>query len=502
VADWDCCEAAGQRVTDWTPWLSEERLPQVRGAFAVAWTDPSGTLRLARDAIGERTVYYALRPGGLVFASTIHALLASGLIERRVNVTAVARYLTYSYLPGPETLVDEVMELLAGEMLLYDPHGLQRRRWWQVPSDMDPRTDEDETRDLLRRTLEGAVRRRLTPGLAIGAFLSGGLDSSLVVALAKRLHDAPVKTWSISFGATYPNELAFSSRVAQHCGTEHRIVELPPRTVVHHVDDAIALLSDPIGDPLTVPNAILFREASAEVGEVLNGEGGDPCFGGPKNIPMLLAELLGDGCNAGVADRRASYLRAHQRCYDDLAVMLTPDAAAENRLAEELDGAFTDPRYQHFVSRLMALNVTFKGAHHILPKVDAISAAFGVVPRSPLFDRDVVELACEMSPSLKLRGSVEKYLLKEAVRDLLPAEILARPKSGMLVPVEGWFSGPLLPEARTRLLEGLVPWGLVRRDYLERLLDGKLGGLRPRRGIKIWLLVTLESWLRGVLRVT
>jgi len=131
--------------------------------------------------------------------------------------------------------------------------------------------------------------------------------------------------------------------------------------------------------------------------------------------------------------------------------------------------------------------------------VDAVSAPFGVLPRSPLFDRAVVETAFAIPPQLKLRGSVEKYLLKEAVRDLLPAAILERPKSGMLVPVEGWFQGPLLGEARARLLDCPTLRGLVERDYLERLLAGRLRGLRPRRGAKIWLLVTLEAWLRGVL---
>ena len=131
--------------------------------------------------------------------------------------------------------------------------------------------------------------------------------------------------------------------------------------------------------------------------------------------------------------------------------------------------------------------------------MDALSFPFGVLPRSPLFDRSVVELSLGIPARLKLRGSVEKYLLKRAVADLLPTAVIDRPKSGMLVPVEGWFRGPLLPAARERLLDGLTPYNLVRREYLERLLDGKLGGLRPRHGAKVWLLVTLEAWLRRVL---
>jgi asparagine synthase (glutamine-hydrolysing) len=349
--------------------------------------------------------------------------------------------------------------------------------------------------------LEEAVRRMLPAGQSVAASLSGGLDSSLVVALASRLHDRVIRTYSISFGPNYANELAHSSLVANHCGTDHRIVELSPATVLHHLDDAIRLLSDPIGDPLTVPNALLFREAARESGVMLNGEGGDPCFGGPKNLPMLLAELYGDTSAARFSRERA-YLRAHLKCYDDLDAMLMPEVQAartEIPLEQELAPLLSDPRWRSFLTRLQAINVIFKGGHHILPKVDALSAPFGVLPRAPLFDRAVVELAFAIPPQLKLYGSVEKHLLKQSVNDLLPPAIIDRPKCGMLVPVEAWFQGPLLPDARARLLDGLTPHRLIRRDYLERLLLCRLGGLRPRHGAKIWLLITLEAWLRRVL---
>jgi asparagine synthase (glutamine-hydrolysing) len=219
---------------------------------------------------------------------------------------------------------------------------------------------------------------------------------------------------------------------------------------------------------------------------------------------MLLAELYGD---VAVAEdepraRERSYLRAHLKCFDDFDQALSPRmraALSAQPLEASLAPLFADPRWRTFVGKLMALNLFLKGAHHILHKVDEVSAPFGVLPRAPLFDRRVVEVAFELPPQLKLKGSVEKYLLKRAVEDLLPPEIIERPKSGMLVPVEGWFQGPLLPHARARLLDGLKQWELFDRKWLERLLDGRLGGLRPRHGVKIWLLITLEAWLRTVL---
>jgi asparagine synthase (glutamine-hydrolysing) len=502
LADCDDCELDGHPLStpaDWRGVVTAGRLADVLGAFALAWSDADGALHLARDSVGERTLFYAMTPGGLVFASSIGAILATGRVPRRLNLRAVAAYLCYAYLPGRETLVEGVYELLPGERLSFGVAGLRRERFWELPAPVPDSSLEDEQAQRLRHALEAAVRRQLPPpDEPVGAFLSGGLDSSLVVALARTLHPSPVLTYSVSFGAGYANELPFSSMVADHCGTDHRIVELSPAVVLHHLDDSVALLSDPIGDPLTVPNALLFREAAQRVGVVLNGEGGDPCFGGPKNLPMVLSELYpGPG-----ESREASYLRAHLKCYDDLPEMLAEpvrDALAAAPLEDELAPQLRDVRWPDFVARLQAINIRLKGGHHILPKVDALSFPFGVLPRSPLFDRSVVELSLGIPARLKLRGSVEKYLLKRAVADLLPAAIIDRPKSGMLVPVEGWFQGPLLPAAKERLLDGLTRFGLFRRGYLEKLLSGKLGGLRPRHGAKVWLLVTLEAWLRRVL---
>jgi asparagine synthase (glutamine-hydrolysing) len=478
------------------------RLADVRGAFAIAWWDDAGALRLARDAIGERSLFYAESGGGLAFASALRPLSDAGLAGRTLDPAAVVRYLAYAYVPGSRTLLREVRELAPGEVLRFRDGRAERSRWWELPAEPrdDGGVDEAALARELRETLETAVRARLpAPGEPCAALLSGGLDSSLVVALARRLHEGPLSAYSISFGDAHANELPFSEAVARHCGIPHRVVELRPDVVSHHLEDTMGALSDPIGDPLTVPNAVLFRELARESRVALNGEGGDPCFGGPKNLPMLLARLFGDGGREEPPER--SYLRSHHKCYDDLGAMLEPDLVAsleEHPLEAELAPYLGDPRWPRFVTQLMAINVALKGPHHILQKVDCQSFPFGVLPRSPLFDRAIVELAFRIPARLKLRGSEEKYLLKRAVADLLPPEIVTRPKSGMLVPIEAWFRGPLRRHARGLLLDGLAPRGLVRRRYLEDLLAGRLGGVRPRYGAKVWLLVALEAWLRSV----
>ncbi|HEX2675693.1 MAG TPA: asparagine synthase-related protein [Polyangiales bacterium] len=500
VVDADACTLDGRALSTRDDWWNVARtapdsLARVEGAFVLAWTREDGSVSLARDAIGHRSLYYTLHGDTLVFASSLRALLDTGAAARRIHLRSVAAYLAYAYVPGRHTLVEDVYELLPGELVTYRGGALERRAHWELPGEPASFESEDVLRSRLRAELGRTVSALLPGDAPVAASLSGGIDSSLVVALAQRASPRPVRTFSITFGADYRDELPFSSLVAEHCGTEHSIVELTPETVLAHLDDTVACLDKPNGDPLTVPNALLFRTMAESAEVALNGEGGDPCFGGPKNAPMLLSSLYDEEA----AER--AYLRAHQKAYDELPELLASDVfatACATPLEDDLAPWFRDERWTGLVSRLMAINTRFKGGHHILPKVDALAAPFGVLPRSPLFAKSVVELAFAIPPELKLRGSEEKYLLKQAVAELLPRAILERPKSGMLVPVEGWFQGPLLPEARKRILDGLARTRLFQRTYLEKLLNGKLGGLRPRRGVKIWLLITLEAHLRAL----
>jgi asparagine synthase (glutamine-hydrolysing) len=512
VVDADACfidERPLETDDDWKSVVLSDALARVEGAFVVAWATAEGTVSLARDPIGHRSLYYALSGDTFAFASTARALLESGASPRRIHVRSVAAYLSYGYVPGCHTIAEGVYEVLPGEIVVFRKGAIERRRYWDLPGEPERFESEEALRLTLRSSLERTVKALLPREGAVAASLSGGIDSSLVVALAARSSPHPVSTFSITFGPDYKDELAFSSMVASHCGTNHTIVELTPVAVLAHLDDTVACLSKPNGDPLTVPNALLFRSMAERSRVALNGEGGDPCFGGPKNLPMILATLYGhgdeaalsgDGSGARGAEER-SYLRAHLKAFDDLPELLSEDALALARtppLESDLFPWFSDERWSGLVSKLMAINTRFKGAHHILPKIDALSAPFGILARSPLFAKQVVELAFAIPPELKLRGTDEKYLLKTAVADLLPAAILERPKSGMMVPVEAWFQGPLLPEARGRILDGLGRTRLFRRPYLEKLLDGKIRGLRPRRGVKIWLLVTLEAHLRAL----
>jgi asparagine synthase (glutamine-hydrolysing) len=498
----DMCRVNGERIT--TPERLAElaragRLGDVDGSFQLAVRGP-GSLLLARDAIGHRTLFYAQKPDGTIaHAPDVKTLITRDGAAAKVSPRALAAYLSCAYIPGRATLFTGVRELLPGHTLHASAKGVIEAPFFTLPDEDPEGVDEADAVGGLRTLLESEIAETLDTDRPQAAFLSGGIDSSLVVALVQRaLKDQNLTTFSIAFGPEHKNELAWSSMVAKHVGAEHCVVHLSPEEILRHLDETHANLASPIGDPLTVPNAILFQMAREHAPYVWNGEGGDPCFGGPKNLPMVLAELYGDGENAAHhgSPRARSYYRAHLKCFDDLETLMAPDALAA--LAHEPLEADVDPYFTRgsFVGALSAINVTWKGGHHILPKVAELARAAGVLPRSPLFARRVVEYASRMPSSLKLRGSVEKYALKEAVRDLLPREIIERPKSGMMVPVEGWFQRPLLAHARARLLDGALPFDLLQRNAVEDLVSGNVRGLRPRRGVKIWLLIALESYLR------
>lgn len=471
------------------------------GMFALAILDGED-LVLVRDHVGTRTLFYARGGNHWAASASLRALRAWPRLNVRLNLNAVRAFLTFAYLPGSETLIDGVCEMLPGRCLRLCAGGVCHEEvFWEPREDAWGETLPAEAyASRLRNVIEQAVAARLPAGQPVGVFLSGGIDSSLVTALAARLHDHPVRTYAINFGATFPNELAYSGLVAAHCGTDHTVLTFDGKTIANHLAETVALLDCPVGDPLTTPNMLLARAAARDgLSVILNGEGGDPVFGGPKNQPMLVFEFHRDDPNPAV--RASAYLRSYQKCYDQLDDLLTADVLAALRDAPPLERHvqpyLESPRMTSYLNRLLYTNLRTKGAHHILPKVERMTTASGIEGRSPLFAFPLVDAAFAVPPTLKLRGLQEKWVLKQAVRDLLPPTILQRPKSGMLMPVQYWLHSPLRdltndlllgPQARTH---GLFREHVV-RDWMQHR-----GLVWRRHGQFIWLLITLELWLRA-----
>lgn len=472
-------------------------LADVDGMFALAIVD-GDALVLLRDHVGTRTAFYARTAAGWVASPSLRTLRRWPGLDTGLNLAAVRSFLTFAYLPGEETLLRGVYELLPGRCTRLAADGsVSTVVFWEPAERPSPDPPERLAADL-RAWLEAATAARLPAGEPVAVLLSGGIDSSLVTALAAKLHDHPVHTYSISFGRDLPSELAYSGLVATHCHTDHHVLTVSGQALAARLAGTVALLDSPVGDPLTVPNLLLAEAVAADgMSVVLNGEGGDPVFGGPKNLPMIVHELQrtpGD-------DRAEAYLRSYRKCYTDLPWLLTP--AALRALQDEPSPArFVAPYLRPgpmttLLNQLLHANLRTKGAHHILTKVERLTASQGIEGRSPLFDRAVIDHAFAVPPRFKLHGTVEKWILKQAVRDLLPATIVDRPKSGMRVPVQQWLRGPLRDLSADVLLGPTTrARGLVRPETIRAWLRGE-GSVFPRQGGKLWLVLTLELWLRA-----
>ncbi|MBD2777325.1 asparagine synthase-related protein [Iningainema tapete] len=469
--------------------LGCESLRKLVGMFGlVVWDRQRQVLWLGRDRVGASTLYYTTTGPTRWIASALRSLTPYRSAE--LDKVALRDYLCCAFVPGEQTLWKQVREIRPGTVRQF-PHQTVHT-YWQLQEQIIGADEPLEWHsDRLRTLLHQVVHEYLPPNQAVGVFLSGGLDSSSVTAIAAQ--KAKVHTYSIHFGSECPNELEFSSLVAQHCHTQHHILEITFQQMWENLPETMAYLDDPIGDPLTVPNLLLAKLAQESVQVVLNGEGGDPCFGGPKNQPMLINNLYNNSVIN--QDSLQAYLIAFQKCATDLPQLLTKEVWTAVEKEPSVFWADLNSN-ANYLNRLMALNIKYKGADHILTKVNNLTQAARLHGLSPLFDQRVVDLSMQIPPEYKLSGVVEKAVLKQAVADLLPSEIIHRPKSGMMVPVQLGFRKYWQREARKLLLNpkaATAPY--LNQSIIRNWLDYK-GDTWNRYGVKLWLLVSLEIWLQ------
>lgn len=467
-----------------------ETWAMLEGAFALAvWDREQQVLWLGRDRSGIYTLYYTVDGTTRWVAPQLHPLAAR--CSHDLDLVALRDYLCCAFVPGSRTLWQPIREVQPGTSVNLTEGTIHS--YWQLQEQMGDFAQPLAWHgDRLRSLLEQVIQAYLPAGDPVGVFLSGGLDSSCVTALAAKFHDAPVHTYSIHFGSQFPNELEFSNAVAAHCQTHHSILEISLQDMWNHLPETMASLDDPIGDPLTVPNLLLGRLAQTSVKVVLNGEGGDPCFGGPKNQPMLINSLYG---MVNQQDSLQAYLMSFQKCAADLPHLLKPEIWSRVKsepypFSPDLNSG------DRYLNRLMALNIKFKGADHILTKVNNLTRAAGIEGRSPLFDPRVVDLSMQIPPEYKLSGVQEKAVLKQAVADLLPDAIVHRPKSGMMVPVQLGFRDHWNRQTRELLLSRRAAIAPYLNQSLIRDWLNYQGDTWNRYGVKLWLLVSLELWLQ------
>ena len=515
--------------------LYEEHGPdcvrRLHGMFGIAlWDARRQSLLLARDRVGKKPLFYALRDGTISFASELGALLQDDEIEREIDPEAVDAFLTYGYIPSPLSIFRAVRKLPPAHTLVLRDGQATMQRFWELDYShkltvSDPRELHEPILDAIRK----ATGKRLVADVPVGAFLSGGIDSSAVVAAMAEQSSDTVKTFSIGFESERFDELEHARRVAELYGTEHHEFVVRP-DAIHIAPKMARHYGEPFADASAIPCFYLAELTRQHVTVALNGDGGDESFGGYTRyvanqyagriddaVPSLLRRALGSqGSSLGAGDpgRVANKIRRMRA-----SLALDPADRYRNYVSwldgPERTGLYT-PEYAQLLSecgpsrvirdpwerasgrdlvdKLLEVDVNTYLPGDLLPKIDIATMAYALEARSPLLDHTLMEFAASIPAELKVHGREKKWILREALRTWLPSEILDRPKQGFMVPLSDWFRGELRSHMRSVLLDpGALDRGYFRRDAVEQLLD------RHDRGAdgaakKLWALYMFELW--------
>ena len=501
------------------------------GMFALALYDRAERqILLARDRLGKKPLFVADSGAEVAFASELHALQAAGVEMGSLDLRALNFYFSCGYIPGASTIYRNVRKIPPGHAVLLRLEPRARREWayWEAPVKQPIAMTEAEAVAEMERRLREAVRRRMVADVPLGAFLSGGLDSSLVVAMMQELSSSPVKTFTIAFGETAYDESRYARIVAQHFKTDHHEFLVRP-DFLGILPELVRHVGEPFADSSILPTYYVCRETRRDVTVALSGDGGDELFSGYRtyvgSMPTLYAHRYLPRVVRRAAARAATFLPRGMKGQAQLARLdMHPDeafvrgysfpffdVAKRQRLfnpdvLRELDGELQEPeeyrqqwmgmRGDDFVERMTFSDLKVYLPDDILVKVDRASMAVSLEVRCPFLDPDVVAFSLEQLPSrFKLRaGVIKKYVLKRLARLRLPPALPIYRKQGFGLPVREWFRGPWLGYLRESM--GSLDAALVSREYAEELLDRHLMRASDESH-RLFALLTLALWHRG-----
>ena len=513
--------------------LGERCVERLRGMFAFAiWDGRRGELFLARDRIGKKPMFYALTGDALVFGSEPRAVLQDAAVSREPDLAAVDAFLVNQYVPHGRSAFRNLRKLPPGGRLTWRPGRGEPRveRWWRLEYGPKEHPSPADAAERLRHEILEATRLRLRSDVPLGAFLSGGVDSSVVVAAMARLSDRPVQTFSATFPGTHVDESRFARMVAEQYGCDHHelAVEEPdasllPRLAWH--------FGEPFADPAALPTYQLSELIRGHVTVALNGDGGDESFAGYERYRQLVSTLPADRLPAGArrglaaalaraaggtegraAGPRAARLAARlamppARRYADLFRYFTDEdrermygpelraaAAASDPLAH-VEAAWDARDGLDPIDRIMATDLDTYLADDLVGKVDLASMAHSIEVRSPLLDHELMTWAAKLPASLKANRREGKILLRDAAREWLPSDVLDRPKQGFAVPLEGWLRDRMRSVPEDVLLDPTATSrGLFVPREVERMVREHREG--HDRSQRLWALIQLELWFR------
>lgn len=505
-----------------------ECLKDLRGMFAFAiWDDKARTLFVARDRAGKKPLYYTTTPNGtFVFGSELKSLLEHTHVEREIDPQALDAYFTLGYVPDPLSIFRNVHKLPPGHYLNFTNGQVTVKQYWDF--ELQPRESQNEADylDELRALLDESVRLRLISDVPLGAFLSGGIDSSTVVGLMARHMGQPVKTFSIGFHEDSYNELKYARLTAQKFGTDHHEFFVTP-DICDVVDDLVWHFDEPFADSSAIPTYMVSKLARDHVTVILSGDGGDELFAGYTRYAVerkrggfeRLPKPLREGVMRPLSERlpHAAWGRNYlhnvsldpiSRYLDSVSVFTSLNRKSlytSDFSAKVGPGGYASSLFFHLVEnvksndpvdRLLYLDSKTYLPGDILTKVDRMSMAVSLEGRAPLLDHKLIEFVTRIPSSLKLTGLETKHIMKTAVKDLVPAEILNRPKQGFGVPIQEWINQQLRSRIRETLSESRTRQrGYVDSRYVDVLLDEHERGRRDH-SMGLWALVMLELWHR------
>lgn len=521
-------EVAAHAYDEW----GLEFLDRLDGMFALAlWDGAARRLVLARDRMGEKPLYYAVAQNQLLFASELTAIMHHPAVRRDLDPEALAAYLALEYVPAPRTILRGVQKLAPAEALVLEHGALRTFKYWRL----EPRTtftkSYDEAVALLRERLERAVVSRLVSDVPLGVFLSGGIDSSAVAALAARA--GPIETFAIGFREKSFDESAYARAVAAHIGSTHHERIFDGSEMPELVPQLARMLDEPLGDASILPTALLSAFARERVTVAVGGDGGDELFAGypmhqaqrvaryTRRVPAPIHSaarfaaraLPVSHANFSFGFKVRSFLRGaalpsplnHALWMSSYApseqqTLLTEEAWRSSGSGESAFGAVHEAWRQSVdgetLARVTHLDALTYLPNDILMKVDRASMRVALEVRAPFLAREVVELAFSVPDRYRMHGLTGKRMLRAAVKDLIPPAILRRPKKGFGIPVAAWLNGPLRQLVRDVLAPDAVQRaGLFNSQEIQRMLDAHAAGKADYRK-PLWTLLVFELWRR------
>lgn len=503
---------------------------KLRGMFAFAIYDfAAETLFIARDRAGKKPLFYAKTANGdFVFGSELKVLIEHGAISKEIDYAALDAYLTFGYVPEEFCIFKSVEKLAPGHFLIYKNCEIKTEKYWDFdyakPIEM---RSEAEWIEALREKIKEAVKIRLISEVPLGAFLSGGVDSSSIVGLMSQILETPVKTFSIGFNEDSFNELKFARTAAKHFNTEHHEFVVTP-DLVEIVDELVWHFDEPFADSSALPTFMVSKMARDFVTVVLSGDGGDELFagytryvidkkrGGFENLPKFVrkgvlqtvAEALPHGTRGKNFLYNAS-LDAVDRYIDSVSHFndLRKKSLYSSNLQSKLNGSFgaATKLFQNYagdvstgnpIDNLLYLDSKTYLPSDILTKVDRMTMATSLEARVPLLDHELIEFVQTIPSELKLKNLETKYIFKKAMEGIVPREILYREKQGFGVPIGDWINSQLKDRIHETLLEKrTLERGYFEKNYIQTLLDEHEKHRRDHSHL-LWILLMLELWHR------